>query len=326
MKKSLPIAHHVTTRLEEDRALAPTPRGRRIFARVVLELGRNAGLLAFCVADTHLHLLLLLARAAAQELMRRVEIALQLRLRFGSPFERARPRPIYNLWHLAHSLRYVHTQEERHGLVGFDSGEATSLPDLLEMRPLGSYLIPRVRRHLPRLTRDELLGHVGRQDLEPAQGPPSLVLDAACRAAALPGSMRERARSHRRPPRCPGGDAGPARPGGGRQAPGPFPRHGLPACGPPSGPCPGAGYRASARLARGGEPNPGSHGVRLLSPRTQGEWGVVGRWTVAEWAPGPGRVSAWTVAEWGAMDRGSGTWARRGAHGPWRSGHLGQGE
>lgn len=186
MSKSLPIAHHVTTRLEEDRALAQTPIEQRLLARVVLDLGREGGLLGFCVADTHLHLVLALARDAAQAVMRRLEIALQLRLRYGSPFERARPRPIFNVWHLARALSYLHTQQERHGLVGFDAGEATSLPDLLEMRPRGSYLIPRVRRHLPRLTRDDLLGQVGRKLLAPAQGPPSLVRDAACRAAALP--------------------------------------------------------------------------------------------------------------------------------------------
>lgn len=185
MSKSQPIAQHVTTRLDEDRPLVSTARERRILVRVVHGLGRGSGLLAFSAADTHLHLLAALALAEARELMRRVTISLQLRLKLGSPFQKARCRSVLNLWHLQRALHYIHNQERRHGLVGFDTGEASSLPDLLEMRPLGNYLIGRVRRHLPRLTRNELLAEVGREALEPRQGPSSLVPEAARRAAAL---------------------------------------------------------------------------------------------------------------------------------------------
>ena len=60
----------------DGRVLATTPATRRILARSVLELGRDAELLAFAQPDNHLHAIAPRDESACNELARRIEISL----------------------------------------------------------------------------------------------------------------------------------------------------------------------------------------------------------------------------------------------------------
>lgn len=181
-----PIALHVTMRLVRDQVLAPTPSARRVVARVVLRMCQHVPLLAFACVDTHIHLLLAVGRDEAGRLARRIGISLGRLLDLGSPFDASRHRPVSSVWHLRSSLEYVLMQGRRHGLPWEAYFEASSLPDLLGMRPLGLSLQGAVSRHLPRFQRSEVLSWAGWEGLSPLDGPLDHLVEAALRASALP--------------------------------------------------------------------------------------------------------------------------------------------
>jgi len=183
-----PLGWHVTLRLRRDRVLLLSPEEHRLFARVVLEQAREAGLLAFNSPDTHGHLLLVTDRATAGDVVRDVEDALQKRLDLGGPFDRARLQPVEDQRHLRNAFHYVLRQQERHGVCPDPSREASNLGDLLGLRPLGAWTTANVRRWLPRVDRGALLKHLGQEDLVPVPWVEDLDLltQATLAAAALP--------------------------------------------------------------------------------------------------------------------------------------------
>ncbi len=183
-----PLGWHITVRLKRDQVLLPGPVEQRTWARVVLEQARDAELLAFHSPDTHGHLLLVCPRPLAGQVTREVESALQHRLDLGSGFDAARFRPVRDLWHLQRSFHYVLGQLAHHGQAPDPIQEASNLPDLLGLRPLGAWTAANVRRHLPRVDRDSLLAHLGQESL-PAPADPDtldLLLEAAASAACVP--------------------------------------------------------------------------------------------------------------------------------------------
>jgi hypothetical protein len=188
------IAQHISLRLVDGRPLATGQVQRRVLARVVLDKLRAAALLAFGLADNHLHLLLACARAPAAQLAKIVELSLGRRLDLAVRFSAAHLVPVEDQRHLDRAFRYVLRQPERHGLEGDRLREATNLPDLLGLRPLGGFTAANVRRYLPRIARNELLGLLGVPELEPTDGPVEWAVDATLAATALPalsGSSRE---------------------------------------------------------------------------------------------------------------------------------------
>jgi hypothetical protein len=152
-----PIGFHVTIRLEDDRPIATTPAALRVVARVVLEQGEERGLLAFGAADDHLHAALATDRASAGAFARYVETALVWQLGLAARFARARIRPLQDQKHAYNTFHYVHRQDSRHELDLDRAREGTSLPDLLGLRVLKTSLIARVRTHLPRIRREDLI-------------------------------------------------------------------------------------------------------------------------------------------------------------------------
>lgn len=152
-----PIGYHVTLRLEDDRPIATTKAARRLLARVVLTQGKQRGLLAFGVADDHLHAELATDRASAGAFALYVETALRWQLGLGARFDRARIRPLYDQRHAYNTFHYAHRQDSRHELALDHAREGTSLPDLLGLRVLDPSLIARVRTHLPRIRRGDLV-------------------------------------------------------------------------------------------------------------------------------------------------------------------------
>jgi hypothetical protein len=189
-----PLGHHITLRLLEDRVLTPTPAQRRIAARVILEQGRAAKLINFSIPDTHAHLNASCGYAASNELARRVELSLGRRLHLPVGFERARVKPIRDIWHHSNLFTYVFNQYRHHGLDWDPYFEATNLPDLLGLRRVGAYTADNVQEALPRVQHQQLLKWFGCETILPADGPVERLLDAAAAAAALPslhGSSRE---------------------------------------------------------------------------------------------------------------------------------------
>jgi hypothetical protein len=176
----------VTIRLEDDRPIATTPASRRVVARVVLEQGDARGLLAFGAADDHLHAALATDRATAGAFARYVESALVWQLGLAARFERARIRPLQDQKHAYNTFHYAHRQDSRHLLDLDRAREGTSLPDLLGLRVLDTSLIARVRAHLPRIRREDLVSQF-HPDAFDAEGPLDLdvVADAAAAALAL---------------------------------------------------------------------------------------------------------------------------------------------
>jgi len=179
-----PIGFHVTIRLEDDRPIATTPASRRVVARVVLEQGEARGLLAFGAADDHLHAALATDRATAGAFARYVESALVWQLGLAARFERARIRPLQDQKHAYNTFHYAHRQDSRHLLDLDRAREGTSLPDLLGLRVLDTSLIARVRAHLPRIRREDLLGQF-HPDAFDVDGPLDLDVLADAAAAAL---------------------------------------------------------------------------------------------------------------------------------------------
>jgi hypothetical protein len=177
-----PLGFHVMLRLRDDRVIATSTWMRRRLARVVLEQCADFGLLAFRAADTHLHLEVACARAAAGELARRIEIALGRCLRLGGPFAPAHVRAIESQRHLQNTFHYILGQDARHGLSSDPLFEASNVPDLLGARLLGGYTLANVRAHLPRVRAHDLPLELPDS---PAHRSLAQLADAAAAAACL---------------------------------------------------------------------------------------------------------------------------------------------
>lgn len=162
-------------RSRSTRARRPRPSGIR-----------EAGLLAFGLADTHLHSENACDRQVAGELAKRIELSLDRRLGHRCGFAPVYLKPIEDARHLYSAFRYIVRQQQRHGIDTDPLHEASNLHDLLGLRLLGASTIVPVRRLLPRVTRAELLELFGISELQPADGPLAQVVAATLAAAALP--------------------------------------------------------------------------------------------------------------------------------------------
>jgi hypothetical protein len=188
------LAHHLCIRLVNNALIAPSAWARRVLSRAILARARDLELLAFSLADNHLHLLVACLRVAAGELARTVELSLGRNLPLDAGFSPALIKPVEDGWHLDRCFRYVLRQPERHGIGGDPLREASNLPDLLGLRPLGAATATTVRKHLPRIKRADLLSLLGVPSLDPIDGSIDHVVEATLAASALPsldGSSRE---------------------------------------------------------------------------------------------------------------------------------------
>lgn len=178
------VAYHLVLRVSDGRPIAPTAEGRRVLARVVLEQGAQRGLLGFGLGHDHLHIEAAATRVTAGELARYVATALRARLGLRAPFAQAWIERTRDQKHLRNRLLYAMGQD-RHHRGGWDpTFDATSLPDLIGLRAVDSSIGERVRRHVPRLDRAELLGLLPPDALS-YRGPFDLGLIAEAAAAAF---------------------------------------------------------------------------------------------------------------------------------------------
>lgn len=154
---------------------------------MLLSQGEERGLLAFGAADNHVHATLAAGRHSAGRFAHDVETALRWQLDLGARFERARIRPLHDQRHAYNAFHYVHRQDARHELHLDHAREGTSLPDLLGLRVLDTSLIARVRTHLPRVRREDLVGQFPSGAFDKKTSIDLGVLaDAAAAALALP--------------------------------------------------------------------------------------------------------------------------------------------
>jgi hypothetical protein len=190
------LGYHIRIRLSDDRVIASDQRQRRILARAVLKQGRRSGLYAFGYPDHHLHAAARCSRREAGGLAHRLGVSLRHRLALPVGFVQYAPKPIADNWHLYNVVEYILTQPEHHELdPELDPRrDASSLPDLLGMRLIGSYTAENVRRWLPRLRRAAALKWMGVPALEPVDGPVDGIVEAALVAGCrndLVGSTKE---------------------------------------------------------------------------------------------------------------------------------------
>lgn len=177
------LGFHLVLRLQDDRVFAPSVAARRRFARVLSGFAQELPVLAWRMVDTHLHVLVLLCEEGVDALVRRLRMVMA-RHHPGVPLLLARRLPVRNQWHLAEAFRYVLAQDAHHGVGSDPLQEGSAVLDILGMRVSGAAIALRVREHLPRVTRAELLVHLGVTALEPATGVAHLA-DAASAAFAL---------------------------------------------------------------------------------------------------------------------------------------------
>lgn len=159
----MPLGYHVVFRAVDDRVLAPDPGRRRAFAALHRRIGRAHGLFAYGFADTHSHSGLEGGRGDLAGFIHDFRLAAPACLGFG--LSSPSVTPIRDMWHAENVLRYIHRQDIRHATFVDTFREATSLPDLLGLRPDGAWLADRVRAILPRLSRTDLLRHWGLDEL-----------------------------------------------------------------------------------------------------------------------------------------------------------------
>lgn len=185
------LAFHVTMRLSDDRHVAPTVEALRRASWVIDGVAARRGLLIYRVVDTHLHALVAAPRDEVGRVARAVESGLRQALAIPVPFEAARVRPVRDPRHLGNAVRYVLTQEQRHGVRLDPLHEGSNLCDLLGLRllPGGSVCRARLMRLLPRLCSADLRRFLG------VEGDPHVTLAlpelaaSACAALAIPSLL-----------------------------------------------------------------------------------------------------------------------------------------
>lgn len=173
------LGYHIVLRLGDDRVIAPSRAERRRWARRLAGDVSEFPIVAWKLADTHLHLLLLADAGRVAEWIRRLRIWVTKTLRPGVPLEVQRTRPLAGQSHLEAAFGYVLRQDDHHGVETDPHQDASAVLDILGLRVLSPELPGRVREHLPRLTREALLKHMGVATLEEALHPDRLAEAAA---------------------------------------------------------------------------------------------------------------------------------------------------
>jgi hypothetical protein len=181
-----PLGYHIWLRLRDKRVIAPTVSLRREFVRLICQKASNAPLLAFCIADTHVHLEVILNRIASGKLVQVIEIAAKKKLGLKVGFSNPTFNVIKDQNHLKNTFKYILEQAPHHELTDDPFLECTNLPDLLGLRLVGLFTVQHVRANLPRFHRQHLLNFLGVPELPDINVPVHLVTESAAAAMALP--------------------------------------------------------------------------------------------------------------------------------------------
>lgn len=189
------VGYHVTLRLSDDRGIARRGPALRRAARALYGVGARRGLLAFRVADTHVHALVATDREGAGLFCRYTGCALRRVLGLPVPFEPGRLRPMESERHAWNALRYLMKQEAHHGTHFDPTHDGSSLPDLVGMRvllegvdgpPLCAPTTERLRLLFPRLGVEDVRAWLELDDLARVEPALELLPEAAAAAFGLP--------------------------------------------------------------------------------------------------------------------------------------------
>ncbi len=111
--------------------------------------------------DTHIHLLLACDRKAVGGFVNHVLGGVVRGLDLEGGFDRAWFGPVQTQSHRRSAVHYVLRQHQRHETRQDPFREASNLPDLLGLRPLGAFTAQPIRRLLPRLQPSQLAPYLG---------------------------------------------------------------------------------------------------------------------------------------------------------------------
>jgi len=130
------LAWHLILRVRGNRVLARDRPERLHVVRTFARFGAEHRLLAFGLADAHVHVVAADERARLGRFCQRVGSSLQQTCGFGSPFGPAVFRPVESQSHLRRSVLCAWRQGGHHGLNDDPLAEFTNVPDLLGGRRL----------------------------------------------------------------------------------------------------------------------------------------------------------------------------------------------
>jgi hypothetical protein len=146
--------------------------------------GFDPQLLAFSVPDNHIHLLFGCDRRVAGVFVNHLLGGLVTGLGLEGGFGGAWFGGVETWRHLHSTLHYVLRQHQRHETRNDPLREASSLPDLLGLRPVGEFTHRNVLRLFPRLRTETFVPYLGVQDLREGSHPGWLGDSAAASVAA----------------------------------------------------------------------------------------------------------------------------------------------
>lgn len=179
-----PLGHHLVFRARNSRILAPDVGTQRQLTRTLLSIGESFELLAFRAAGDHLHVELLADRARSGRFAQAAGSALTQVLD-GPGFGPVWFEPMFDQRHVERTFAYIHANTTKHGVANDPLHEASSIGALLGLVPDAGGITTRVRRHLPRTTREHLLAALAIEDIQPTVRL-DILTDAAAGAVLLP--------------------------------------------------------------------------------------------------------------------------------------------
>ncbi|MCP4810383.1 MAG: hypothetical protein GY913_22685 [Proteobacteria bacterium] len=146
-------------------------------ARRVLQIGQGCGLVLFCIAGDHLHLVLLCDRRRAGLCARAIEATITIVCGLRVGFRPARFQRVRGRRHLRALVEYVLGQHAHHAVTGDALLECSNLLDLLWIRQVETGSAARLKLALPELERRDLERLVGGAPVHGTD--PSRLIDAA---------------------------------------------------------------------------------------------------------------------------------------------------
>ncbi len=152
-----PLAYHLILRLLDNRVIITTPSKRAILIQTINKLSLQRKLLAWRMADTHLHLLIVNNRREAGEFARVVEMALKRRLDLDIGFSPAYIKQIHGQQHFIKTFFYILGQGQHHKILNDPFHEASNVLDIIGLRTINSHAATLVNQYLPRVNKEAVL-------------------------------------------------------------------------------------------------------------------------------------------------------------------------
>jgi len=152
------LAFHLMHRLIDGRVILGTPALRIDAYRRVVRIGRRFGLLFFHLGTDHIHAVVACAAAEVPRFAQAIESSITLGTRREVGFGRYHAKAVTDQGHLRTLVRYVLTQEQKHGTALDPRHLGSNGPDLVGGRIGGEVERHLFARYLPKMTPDRVQG------------------------------------------------------------------------------------------------------------------------------------------------------------------------